>query len=54
MPDFIKGLTDVQEDCWAVFVFFKCFVYCVCKAVALLYCWVGSAKAELVGRYPVL
>jgi hypothetical protein len=53
MPDFIEGLTDIQEDCDAVFAVVEGPDDCVSYAVALLDGGVGSAEPKLVLGNPV-
>ena len=53
MPDFIEGLTDIQENCSAVFAVVEGPEDCVSDAVALLDGGVGSAESKLVLENPV-
>ena len=53
MPDFIEGLTDIQENRGAVFAVVEGREDCVSYAVALLDGGVGSAESKLVLGNPV-
>jgi len=48
MPDFIEDLTDIQENCGAVFAVVEGPEDCVSYALALLDGGVGSAEPRLV------
>jgi hypothetical protein len=53
MPDFIEGLTDIHENCRAVFAVVEGPEDCVSYAVALLDGGVGSALRKLMLGNPV-
>jgi hypothetical protein len=53
MPDVIEGLTDIQENCGAVFAVVEGHENCVHYAVALLDVGVGSAEPKLMLGNPV-
>jgi hypothetical protein len=48
MPDCIEGLTDIQENCGAVFAVVEVPEDCARYAVALLDGGVGSAEPKLM------
>jgi len=54
MPDFIERLADVQENGCAILLIVQCFVYYICKTVALLYSRMHFSEAELMQGYPRL
>jgi hypothetical protein len=53
MPDVIEGLTDIQENCGAVFAVAEGRENCVRYAVALLGFGVCSAETKLMSGNPV-
>jgi hypothetical protein len=51
MPDFIKGLRDIKEDCGADGFVFKVFIDSVDDAMCLFSGGLSLPEAELMGRY---
>jgi hypothetical protein len=54
MPDFVERLADVQENGWAIFLVFQCFIYYINKTVTLLFGRIRFSETELMLRYPRL